>query len=112
MATTSLPGLEAFVAEIGLGPIPPFAAADVLNNPIDIYHSYLAKHLQALVECDPDLVYDAIQPANTTGNGDLDVVLPKLKLPGASPQRARRRAYQKGLWFLQSCQILRKSRGV
>ena len=45
MATASLPGLEAFVAEIGLGPIPSFAAADVLNNPIDIYHSYLAEHL-------------------------------------------------------------------
>ncbi len=102
MATASLPGLEAFVAEIGLGPIPPFAAANVLNNPIDIYHSYLAEHLQTLVECDPDLIYDAIQPANTTGNGDLDVVLPKLKLPGASPKELAGGLIKKVCWFLQS----------
>jgi arginyl-tRNA synthetase len=82
--TTSLPGLQAFLAELGLElePLPSFAAADVLNKPIDIYHSYLAEHFQKLVDCDRGLVYDSIQPANTTGNGDLDVVLPKLKLPG------------------------------
>jgi arginyl-tRNA synthetase len=84
--TTSLPGLQALLADIGLEPIPSFAAADVLNNPIDIYHSYLAEHFQALVECDRDLVYKSILPANTTGHGDLDIVLPKLKLPGAKPK--------------------------
>jgi arginyl-tRNA synthetase len=86
MATASLPGLQAFVAEIGLQPIPSFAAADVLHNPIDIYHSYLADLFQTLVKCDPDLVYNSIQPASTSGNGDLDIVLPKLKLPGISPK--------------------------
>ena len=33
MATTSLPGLQALVANIGLDPIPSFNAAHVLNNP-------------------------------------------------------------------------------
>lgn len=80
MATTSLLGLQAFVAEIGLDPIPSFAAADVLTSPIDIYHSYLAEHLQALVECDPHLVYNSIQLSNAIEYGDLDVILPKLKL--------------------------------
>jgi arginyl-tRNA synthetase len=86
MATVSLSGLQTFVGEIGLDPIPSFAAADVLNNPIDIYHSYLAEVFGALVECDPDLVYNSIQPAGTAGNGDLNIVLPRLKLPGASPK--------------------------
>ena len=86
MATVSLSGLQAFVAEIGLDPIPSFAAADILNNPIDIYHSYLAEVFRELVQCDPDLVYNSIQPASTVGNGDLDIVLPKLKLPGVSPR--------------------------
>jgi arginyl-tRNA synthetase len=86
MATVSFLGLQAFVAEIGLGPIPSFAAADVLNNPIDIYRSYLAEVFRTLVECDPDLVYNSIQPASTVGNGDLDFVLPKLKLSSASPK--------------------------
>jgi arginyl-tRNA synthetase len=84
MATTSLPGLQALVAEIGLGPIPSLAAADILNNFIDIYHSYLAEHFQTLIDCNPNIVYDSIQPSNTTGNGDLDIVLPKLKLPGTN----------------------------
>ena len=65
MATASLAGLQAFVSEIGLRPIPEFAAADVLKSPIDIYHSYLAERLLALVECDPHLVYNAIQPSKT-----------------------------------------------
>jgi arginyl-tRNA synthetase len=86
MATVSLPGLQAFVAKIGLDPIPSFAAADVLNNPIDIYHSYLAEVFRTLLKCDPDLVYNSIQPASSAGNGDLDIVLPKLKLSGVSPK--------------------------
>jgi len=86
MATLSLPGLQAFIAELGLEPIPSFTSANILSNPLDIYHSYLAGHFHALVECDADLVYNSIQLSNTTGNGDLDIVLPKLKLLGANPK--------------------------
>lgn len=86
MATASLSGLQAFVAESGLDPIPSFVEADFLNNPIDIYHAYLAEHLQTLVECDSHLVYNSIQPSNTIENGDLDIVLPKLKLRDVSPK--------------------------
>ena len=86
MATASLVGLQAFVAEIGLRPIPHFAEADVLNSPIDIYHSYLAERLLALVECNPHLVYNSIQLSKTIDEGDLDIVLPKLKLDGIKPK--------------------------
>ncbi|KAH8593952.1 arginyl-tRNA synthetase [Bisporella sp. PMI_857] len=86
MATTSLLGLQAFVTEIGLELLPSFVAADVLNNPIDIYHSYLAEHLQSLVECDPHLAYNSIQASKTIEDGDLDIVLPKLKLEGIEPK--------------------------
>jgi arginyl-tRNA synthetase len=112
MATASLPALQAFVAKMELEPIPSFAASNVLNNPIDIYHSYLAKHFQTLVECDPDLVYDSIQPANTTGNGDLDIVLPKLKLTGTNPKELAGELLKKVRCFLQFGQSLRQSRQV
>jgi arginyl-tRNA synthetase len=103
MATTAcLPGLEALLADLGLGPIPSFTAADVLNHPIDIYHSYLAANFQNLVECDPDLVYESILPANTTGNGDLDIVLPRLKLPGASPKELAEKLINQACYFLWS----------
>jgi arginyl-tRNA synthetase len=105
MATASLPALQAFVAEMELEPIPFFAASNVLNNPIDIYHSYLAKHFQTLVECDPDLVYDSIQPANTTGNGDLDIVLPKLKLTGTSPKELASELLKKVRYFLRFARV-------
>ncbi|KAL5321423.1 hypothetical protein ACEPPN_009381 [Leptodophora sp. 'Broadleaf-Isolate-01'] len=86
MATSSLPGLQAFVAQIGLEPLQTFAKADTLNNPLDIYHSYLAESLQALVECDPDVIYNSIQLSKTIEDGDLDIVLPKLKLDGIKPK--------------------------
>jgi arginyl-tRNA synthetase len=87
MPTTSLAGLEAFVAELGLGPVPSFAAADVLIDPMDLCHSYLAEHFQRVVEADPDSVYKAIQPPSTSQDGDLDIVLPRLKLPSGNPKQ-------------------------
>jgi arginyl-tRNA synthetase len=95
MATASFDGLQAFVGQIGLEPIPGYAAANILNNPMDIYHSYLAEHFLALVECDRDIVYSSIQPANTVLNGDFDIVLPKLKLPGTSPKELAGKLLQK-----------------
>ena len=103
MATTSLPGLEAFLASLGVGPVPSFAAADVLNDPMDLCHSYLAEDFQRLVECDPELVYKAIQPPSTTQDGDLDIVLPRLKLPGANPKELA------GTLLKQVCRILQHS---
>lgn len=105
MATTSISGLQALVSEIGLQPIPSSAEpeADILNNPIDIYHGYLAEHLQTLVECDPHLVYNSIQPSNTIENGDLDIVLPKLKLNGVSPKDLAGQLLKKVCSFLYCC---------
>jgi len=112
MATTFLPCLEALAAEIGLGPIPSFAAADILNNFIDIYHSYLAENFQTLADCNPNIVYDSIQPSNTTENGDLDIILPKLKLPGATPKELAAKLLKKVCWFPQSGHILTLPHGV
>lgn len=107
MTTASLPGLQAFVGDIGLDPIPSFAEADLLNNPIDIYHSYLAGLFQALVECDPELVYNSIQPSSTFGNGDLDIVLPKLKLAdGISPKQLASELIKKVVFHFHFNQIL------
>jgi arginyl-tRNA synthetase len=86
----------AFVTEIGLEPIPSFPDAYFLNNLIDVYHPYLAEHLQKLVECDSDLIFSSIQLSNTIENGDLDIFLPKLKLPGFSPKNSQTSFSKKG----------------
>jgi arginyl-tRNA synthetase len=109
MATTSLRGLEAYLTELELGPIPSFAAADVLNNPIDIYHSYLAESFKPLVECSPDLIYNAIQPPSAIGDGDLDIVVPRLKLPGVNPKELAGELLKMVYEFLQCFQILRRT---
>jgi arginyl-tRNA synthetase len=104
MTTVSLPCLEALLAEMGVEAIPSFAVADVLNNPLDIYHSYLAKNLQTLVDCDPNLVYNSIQPSSTIEDGDLDIILPKLKLHGVKPQTLADELLKKVGSFSQFCQ--------
>jgi arginyl-tRNA synthetase len=103
MATTSLPGLETFVADLGLGPLPHFATADILNDPMDLYHSYLAEDFGRLIESDPDLVYKAIQPPNTIQDGDLDIVLPRLKLSGGSPKELGAELLKKVCQLSQFC---------
>jgi arginyl-tRNA synthetase len=102
MVTSSLPGLQALVAQIGLEPLQTFAKADTLNNPLD-YHSYLAESLQALVECDPDVVYNSIQLSKTIEDGDLDIVLPKLKLDGIKPKELAFELVKKVSQFLYFC---------
>ncbi|KAJ2907260.1 hypothetical protein MKZ38_006554 [Zalerion maritima] len=84
-STDTLSALEASMSAFGLDDaIPAFPGANVLVKPIDIYQSVIAGMLQKFVESEPGLAYESIQrvPINTMENGDLDVVLPRLKLSG------------------------------
>ncbi|KAK1834449.1 hypothetical protein QBC39DRAFT_424091 [Podospora conica] len=86
MHTRTLDGLTELLQSLGLGAIPEhLASADLLHQPIDIFHVYLADALRELVGCEAQQAFDAIQPANSVGNGDLDIVLPKLKLVDGPP---------------------------
>lgn len=82
MSTLTAADLDSLLATIGLKtPIPDFPGADVLNKPLDIARSYLADSLSGYVECDPQVAYNSIQWPNNIYNGDLAVILPKIK-PG------------------------------
>jgi arginyl-tRNA synthetase len=85
MATLDQSGLVTRLEGLGLGPIPQFAEAQVLNKPLDIGRSYLADVLQSLVECDPDLAFQSIQWPNDIFTADLTVPLPKLSR-GSDPK--------------------------
>ncbi|KAJ4344544.1 uncharacterized protein N0V89_012288 [Didymosphaeria variabile] len=54
---------------------------DILTNPLDVCRSLLADILSGLVESSPEAAYKSIQWPNNIYNGDLAVVLPKLR-PG------------------------------
>lgn len=85
MTTLNQGGLGTWLEGLGLGPIPEFAEAHVLNKPLDIGRSYLADTLRSLVQCDPILAYKSILWPNDIFTADLSVPLPKLS-PGANPQ--------------------------
>lgn len=87
MATCSIDGLQSLLGRVGLDtPVPEFPSADILSNPQDVFRSYLADTLQRLVHCDGLTAYDAIQPSNITGMGDLVIVSPRLRLKDVRPQ--------------------------
>jgi arginyl-tRNA synthetase len=79
MSTLDLPGLTKRLEGLGLGPIPQFLEANLLNNPLDIGRSYLAEILANLVGCDLITAYNSIQcPEDIFRGSDLAVPLPKL----------------------------------
>jgi arginyl-tRNA synthetase len=81
--------IETLLGELGLKtPIPYFPEAGVLNNPLDIARCYLADIVARIVGCDAHTAYSSIQWPNNIYNGDLCVVLPKLKQGGDSKKLA------------------------
>lgn len=87
MATCSVEGLQDLLGRAGLDtPVPVFPGSDILHNIQDVFKAYLADALQKTVPCDRLAAYDAIQPPNMTGMGDLVIVSPKLRLEGVEPK--------------------------
>jgi hypothetical protein len=85
--TLTITKLELLLRRLGLKvPIPYFEAADVLNKPLDIGRCYLADILNSLIDGNSKKggAYSSILTPGDVFNGDLAVVLPKLK-PGSKP---------------------------
>jgi arginyl-tRNA synthetase len=87
MATCTASGLDNLLKNAGLQtPVPEFPGADLLHNPQDILRAYLAETVGGLTGCDRLVAYEAIQPSNVTGMGDLVLVTPRLKLKDSKPK--------------------------
>jgi arginyl-tRNA synthetase len=86
MSTTlTLEALEALLASLGVStPVPRFDGRDVLVNPLDLFRSYLAATLTELVGCEPAVALAAIQLPQAM-MGDLEVIVPRLKVKGPKP---------------------------
>jgi arginyl-tRNA synthetase len=81
MASKTIDGLRAILEELEVGtPIPNFPDASILVRPIDIWRSYLAETTARVLDCDAALAFEAVQTARTKDDGDLTLILPKLKL--------------------------------
>jgi arginyl-tRNA synthetase len=87
MTSCTVEGLTDLLGRAGLEtPVPQFPGSDVLHNPQEIFKAYLAQALQRAIDCDKLVAYDAIQPPNMTGMGDLVIVSPRLRLNGIAPK--------------------------
>lgn len=75
--------LERCLSALNLAsPLPNVATADMLANPLDLCRVHLAGILAKTLDCDIEAAYKSIQWPNNIFNGDLAVVLPKLR-PGS-----------------------------
>jgi arginyl-tRNA synthetase len=82
MTTFGIADLESSLATLHL--TPPRSVIEStgsLTNPLDVCRSLLADILGGLTGSSPEAAYKSIQWPNNIYNGDLDVVLPKLR-PG------------------------------
>lgn len=81
--TNVMEGLEQSVSALGLGapPVPYKETSEPFTNPLELCRAYLASILKDIAQCSEDDAHKAIQWPNNIFNGDLAVVLPKLK-PG------------------------------
>jgi arginyl-tRNA synthetase len=72
--------LEANLSSLNLStPVPALESVQVLSNPLDIYRTYLAHVLADIANCDLITAHKSIQWPNNIFNGDLAVILPKLR---------------------------------
>lgn len=86
MTTLSVDDIQTLLEGLGVrDPIPSFPEANVESQALDIYHSYLADILLDLVQCDARVAYEAIQWSPDVSNGDLVVVVPRLRLQDSNP---------------------------
>ena len=89
--TISIAALQQKLQALGADPsVLDHESADILTNPLDIYRSYLANDLTKILECGWQLIYDAIHWTNQLSNGDLILIVPKLRLKGAKPAEVTR----------------------
>ncbi|EDU45394.1 arginyl-tRNA synthetase [Pyrenophora tritici-repentis Pt-1C-BFP] len=88
--------LEQSLGSLDLGvPIPQVEGAEVLANPLDIYRTYFGQILAIALDCDISIAYKSIQWPNNISNGDLAVILPKLR-PGTKADAVAVELMEKG----------------
>ncbi|KAF2034767.1 arginyl-tRNA synthetase [Setomelanomma holmii] len=88
--------LEQTLAALGLEtPIPNVEVSKALANPLNLYRAYLERVLTEISGCDHETATKSIQWPNNIDNGDLSIVLPKLR-PRAKAQEVAFELMDKG----------------
>lgn len=72
----------------GLGveePLEVYPGANPVQNPFDIFRSYITKELARVSGVAEDLIFPALEWTNTSERGDLIIPIPRLRVKGAKP---------------------------
>ncbi|KIX09864.1 arginine-tRNA ligase [Rhinocladiella mackenziei CBS 650.93] len=84
MSTRTANGLQGLLGGLGIErPTPSLKVADIQNNPMDLFASYLADDLSQLTKCSSEEAYGSIHWPNELG--DLVVAVAKLQLHDIPP---------------------------
>ncbi|KAK2751149.1 hypothetical protein FQN57_000224 [Myotisia sp. PD_48] len=79
-STLTIQGIESLLKSLGAEvPILEYPYANIIDNPIDIYRLLITGVIQQIAVCESDIAYDSIQKTNTIANGDLSIVIPRLR---------------------------------
>ena len=66
-------------------PLQVYSGSNPVENPFDIFRSYITKELASISGVSEDLIYPALEWTNTSDRGDLVLPIPRLRVKGTKP---------------------------
>lgn len=66
-------------------PLKVYPGSNPVQNPFDIFRSYITYELASVSGVSEDLIYPALEWTNTSDRGDLVIPIPRLRVKGAKP---------------------------
>lgn len=80
--------LTSKLAQLGLDDdaVKPFPGSNPIQNPIDLFRSYISEELSKISGVDQETIFPALEWTNTMDRGDLLIPIPRLRLKGVNPQ--------------------------
>jgi arginyl-tRNA synthetase len=97
-STISPDGLNLFLKELSLEPIPTSAAAEAIVKPVEIWRQCFASLLSGsgLLQCEAEAILEAISTTSEVSLGDLVLILPRLKLKDVDKKQVKEFAFTLG----------------
>lgn len=75
------------LSQLGLDDtVKPFPGSNPLQNPVDLFRSYISQELSKISGVDQEIIFPALEWANTPERGDLLIPIPRLRIKDGKPQ--------------------------
>lgn len=77
--------LTSRLANLGAVGFDAYPGSNPVNNPFDIYRSYISSELAKISQVSRDLIFPALEWTNSADRGDLVIPIPRLRIKGKKP---------------------------